>query len=117
MLESGGVGKSAMTLQFIIHQFPDYHDPTIEEAVKTDIRISSLCTYLDIIDTAGQAECMALRDQYMQDGEGFIICYSIMDRQSFQEAAESKELIYRVLHTYDIPLVLVICLFETGNLY
>jgi len=43
----------------------------------------------------------------MRGGEGFIICYSITDRQSFQEAAEFKELIYRVRHTYDIPLVLV----------
>lgn len=48
-----------------------------------------------------------MRDQYMRGGEGFIICYSITDRQSFQEAAEFKELIYRVRHTYDIPLVLV----------
>lgn len=43
----------------------------------------------------------------MRGGEGFIICYSITDRQSFQEAAQFKELIYRVRHTYDIPLVLV----------
>lgn len=54
-----------------------------------------------------QAEFTAMRDQYMRGGEGFIICYSITDRQSFQEAAEFKELIYRVRHTYDIPLVLV----------
>lgn len=54
-----------------------------------------------------QAEFTAMRDQYMRGGEGFIICYSITDRQSFQEAAEFKELIYRVRHTYDIPVVLV----------
>ncbi|RMC19522.1 hypothetical protein DUI87_04134 [Hirundo rustica rustica] len=55
----------------------------------------------------GGAEFTAMRDQYMRGGEGFIICYSITDRQSFQEAAEFKELIYRVRHTYDIPVVLV----------
>ncbi|KAF2986341.1 hypothetical protein EK904_005050 [Melospiza melodia maxima] len=54
-----------------------------------------------------RAEFTAMRDQYMRGGEGFIICYSITDRQSFQEAAEFKELIYRVRHTYDIPVVLV----------
>uniref|UniRef100_A0A8C3HW91 Uncharacterized protein n=1 Tax=Chrysemys picta bellii TaxID=8478 RepID=A0A8C3HW91_CHRPI len=31
MLGAGGVGKSAMTMQFISHRFPDYHDPTIGE--------------------------------------------------------------------------------------
>ncbi|XP_030423316.1 GTP-binding protein Rit2 isoform X1 [Gopherus evgoodei] len=107
MLGAGGVGKSAMTMQFISHRFPDYHDPTIEDAYKTQIRIDDEPAYLDILDTAGQAEFTAMRDQYMRGGEGFIICYSITDRQSFQEAAEFKELIYRVRHTYDIPLVLV----------
>ncbi|OXB55411.1 hypothetical protein ASZ78_009139 [Callipepla squamata] len=96
-----------MTMQFISHRFPDYHDPTIEDAYKTQVRIDDEPAYLDILDTAGQAEFTAMRDQYMRGGEGFIICYSITDRQSFQEAAEFKELIYRVRHTYDIPLVLV----------
>ncbi|KAM9138153.1 GTP-binding protein Rit2 [Pangshura tecta] len=107
MMGAGGVGKSAMTMQFISHRFPDYHDPTIEDAYKTQVRIDDEPAYLDILDTAGQAEFTAMRDQYMRGGEGFIICYSITDRQSFQEAAEFKELIYRVRHTYDIPLVLV----------
>ncbi|KAJ7423201.1 GTP-binding protein Rit2 [Pitangus sulphuratus] len=96
-----------MTMQFISHRFPDYHDPTIEDAYKTQVRIDDEPAYLDILDTAGQAEFTAMRDQYMRGGEGFIICYSITDRQSFQEAAEFKELIYRVRHTYDIPVVLV----------
>ncbi|XP_010085309.1 PREDICTED: GTP-binding protein Rit2 [Pterocles gutturalis] len=96
-----------MTMQFISHRFPEYHDPTIEDAYKTQVRIDDEPAYLDILDTAGQAEFTAMRDQYMRGGEGFIICYSITDRQSFQEAAEFKELIYRVRHTYDIPLVLV----------
>ncbi|EMP35156.1 GTP-binding protein Rit2, partial [Chelonia mydas] len=78
-----------------------------EDAYKTQVRIDDEPAYLDILDTAGQAEFTAMRDQYMRGGEGFIICYSITDRQSFQEAAEFKELIYRVRHTYDIPLVLV----------
>ncbi|XP_044877615.1 GTP-binding protein Rit2 isoform X1 [Mauremys mutica] len=99
--------QNAMTMQFISHRFPDYHDPTIEDAYKTQVRIDDEPAYLDILDTAGQAEFTAMRDQYMRGGEGFIICYSITDRQSFQEAAEFKELIYRVRHTYDIPLVLV----------
>ncbi|XP_004855309.1 GTP-binding protein Rit2 isoform X2 [Heterocephalus glaber] len=107
MLGAGGVGKSAMTMQFISHQFPDYHDPTIEDAYKTQVRIDNEPAYLDILDTAGQAEFTAMREQYMRGGEGFIICYSVTDRQSFQEAAKFKELIFQVRHTCEIPLVLV----------
>lgn len=59
------------------------------------------------IDTAGQVEFTAMRDQYMRCGEGFIICYSVTDRHSFQEASEYRKLITRVRLTEDIPLVLI----------
>lgn len=48
-----------------------------------------------------------MRDQYMRCGEGFIICYSVTDRHSFQEALEYRKLITRVRFTEDIPLVLI----------
>ncbi|KAF4021246.1 hypothetical protein G4228_013420, partial [Cervus hanglu yarkandensis] len=100
-------GSHAMTMQFISHRFPEDHDPTIEDAYKIRIRIDDEPANLDILDTAGQAEFTAMRDQYMRAGEGFIICYSITDRRSFHEVREFKQLIYRVRRTDDTPVVLV----------
>ncbi|XP_783565.2 GTP-binding protein Rit1 [Strongylocentrotus purpuratus] len=111
LLGQGGVGKSALTLQFVTHSFLEYHDPTIEDAYLQQAVIDGEVGQLDILDTAGQAEFTAMRDQYMRRGEGFIICYSITDRRSFQEAAEFKKDIERVRNTEDIPIVLV------GNKY
>lgn len=54
-----------------------------------------------------QVEFTAMRDQYMRCGEGFLICYSVTDRHSFQEALEYRKLIARVRAAEDIPLVLV----------
>lgn len=48
-----------------------------------------------------------MRDQYMRCGEGFMICYSVTDRHSFQEALEYRKLISRVRANEDTPLVLV----------
>ncbi|ROT76149.1 hypothetical protein C7M84_005278, partial [Penaeus vannamei] len=48
---------------------------------------------LDILDTAGQIEFTAMRDQYMRCGEGFLICYSLTDRRSFEEVAGYRKLI------------------------
>lgn len=48
-----------------------------------------------------------MRDQYMRCGEGFMICYSVTDRHSFQEAMEYRKLITRVRANENIPLVLV----------
>ncbi|KAJ8029883.1 GTP-binding protein Rit1 [Holothuria leucospilota] len=107
LLGAGGVGKSALTMQFVSHHFLDYHDPTIEDAYQQQAVIDGEVGLLDILDTAGQQEFTAMRDQYMRGGEGFIICYSITDRRSFQEAAEFKNLIERVRTVDNLPIVLV----------
>lgn len=39
---------------------------------------------LEVLDTAGQEEYTALRDQWIRDGEGFILVYSITSRNSFK---------------------------------
>ncbi|XP_017120453.1 GTP-binding protein Rit2 [Drosophila elegans] len=107
ILGDGGVGKSAVTLQFVSHSFLDYHDPTIEDSYQQQAVIDNEAALLDILDTAGQVEFTAMRDQYMRCGEGFIICYSVTDRHSFQEASEYRKLITRVRLSEDIPLVLI----------
>jgi len=61
MLGAGGVGKSAMTMQFISHRFPEDHDPTIEDAYKIRIRIDDEPANLDILDTAGQDSRQSLQ--------------------------------------------------------
>ena len=43
----------------------------------------------------------------MRSGEGFVIMYSITDRQSFREASLAKKQIERVRRSEDIPMVLV----------
>ncbi|XP_012277565.1 GTP-binding protein Rit2 [Orussus abietinus] len=107
VLGDGGVGKSAVTLQFVTHSFLDYHDPTIEDSYQQQAVIDGEAALLDILDTAGQVEFTAMRDQYMRCGEGFMICYSVTDRHSFQEVLEYRKLISRVRIHEDIPLVLV----------
>lgn len=78
-----------------------------EDAYQQQAVIDGEPALLDILDTAGQVEFTAMRDQYMRCGEGFIICYSVTDRRSFQEASEYRKLIGRVRLTQDIPLVLI----------
>ncbi|EEC08145.1 RAS, putative [Ixodes scapularis] len=48
-----------------------------------------------------------MRDQYMRCGEGFVICYAITDRRSFEEAAECRKQIERVRCSESVPMVLV----------
>ncbi|KAI7849513.1 ras-like protein 3 [Circinella umbellata] len=103
----GGVGKSALTIQFIQSHFVDEYDPTIEDSYRKQCVIDSETALLDVLDTAGQEEYCAMREQYMRNGEGFILVYSITSRLSFDEISIFYEQIRRVKDQDLFPVVLV----------
>lgn len=51
---------------------------------------------LEVLDTAGQEEYIALRDQWIRDGEGFVLVYSISSRSSFARIQRFHNQIQRV---------------------
>merc|ERR1712072_781581 len=103
----GGVGKSALTIQLIQNHFIDEYDPTIEDSYRKQVSIDDETCLLDILDTAGQEEYSAMRDQYMRTGEGFLCVYAITSRSSFEEIDVFREQILRVKDEDDVPMVLV----------
>ena len=62
---------------------------------------------LDVLDTAGQEEYSAMREQYMRTGEGFLLVYSITSRQSFEEIMMYRQHILRVKDKDYFPITLV----------
>lgn len=84
---------------------------------------------IDILDTAGQEDYAAIRDNYFRSGEGFLCVFSITDDESFQATQEfryykyliwilyfcqfsfvflfSREQILRVKNDESIPFLLV----------
>jgi len=62
---------------------------------------------LDILDTAGQEEYSAMRDQYYRIGQGFLVMYSISSRQSFDEVSAIQQQLVRVKDNNDTPMVLL----------
>ena len=51
---------------------------------------------LEVLDTAGQEDYVSLRDQWIRDGEGFVLVYSISSRASFQQLKSFYNQIRRV---------------------
>ncbi|XP_071490582.1 circularly permutated Ras protein 1-like [Diadema antillarum] len=62
---------------------------------------------LDILDTAGQEEFSAMRDQYMRSAQGLMIVYSITDKKTLDEAIKIYELGLRIRDVEHIPSALV----------
>jgi len=104
---TGGVGKSALTIQFIQQTFVTEYDPTIEDSYRKKMVIDDEACLLDILDTAGQEEFSAMRDHYMHTGEGFLIVYSITSRNSFDEVMQFKDQISRVKDSDPVPICIV----------
>jgi len=105
---SGGVGKSALTVRFIQGTFVKRYDPTIEDSYRKQVEVDKRACMLDIMDTAGQEEYSALRDQYMKTGEGFVLVYSITSNSTFDAAAKLRTNILRIKEDAgDVPIMLV----------
>ncbi|KAI8518976.1 PREDICTED: ras-related protein R-Ras2-like [Branchiostoma belcheri] len=103
----GGVGKSALTIQFIQSYFVTDYDPTIEDSYTKQCVIDDEVARLDILDTAGQEEFSAMREQYMRTGEGFVLVFSVTDRGSFDEVYKFHRQILRVKDRDEFPMLLV----------
>jgi small GTP-binding protein len=123
----GGVGKSCLTIQLIQSHFVDEYDPTIEgewplkkwsewsggsgwhsaDSYRKQCVIDDEVALLDVLDTAGQEEYSAMREQYMRTGEGFLLVYSITDRQSFEEIMTFQQQILRVKDKDYFPMIVV----------
>lgn len=50
---SGGVGKSALTVQFVQGIFVEKYDPTIEDSYRKQVEVEGQQCMLEILDTAG----------------------------------------------------------------
>ncbi|EGV62806.1 RAS1 protein [Yamadazyma tenuis] len=103
----GGVGKSALTIQLIQSQFVDEYDPTIEDSYRKQYNIDGEQVLLDILDTAGQEEYSAMREQYMRTGEGFLLVYSIDSKSSLDELTNFYEQIQRVKESDSVPVLII----------
>ncbi len=107
VLGSGGVGKSALTVQFVQGIFVEKYDPTIEDSYRKQVEVDNQQCMLEILDTAGTEQFTAMRDLYMKNGQGFVLVYSIIAQSTFNDLPDLREQILRVKDCDDVPMVLV----------
>ncbi|KAF8603734.1 ras-domain-containing protein [Ceratobasidium sp. AG-I] len=87
LLGEGGVGKTALAMMY---------DLGIEDAFRHSVVVDDEAAYLDIIDTTGQEEFAALRDQWIRGSDGIILVYSISSRSSFERMTTYHDSVVRV---------------------
>lgn len=107
LLGDGGVGKTTLIIQLCMNKFMDGYDPTIEDSYRKHLVIDDQPCVLEILDTAGQEEYTALRDQWIREGEGFVLVYSITARATFERIERFRSQICRVKDSETMPIILV----------
>ncbi|KJH41973.1 Ras family protein [Dictyocaulus viviparus] len=92
----GGVGKSALTIQFIQQYFVQDYDPTIEDSYTKQCFVDEDLCKMEVLDTAGQEEFCTMREQYLRSGNGFLIVFAVTDRN-------------RCVHFIDLHKTIISC--------
>ncbi|KAJ7440527.1 ras protein [Mycena galericulata] len=95
VLGDGGVGKTALAVQFTLNCFVETYDPTIEDAYRKQFVVDNRMCFVEVIDTAGQEEYATLRDQWVREGQGFILVYSIASRTTFDRLEVFRQSVRR----------------------
>eukprot|EP01111_Echinosteliopsis_oligospora_P011288 TRINITY_DN368_c0_g1_i5.p1 TRINITY_DN368_c0_g1~~TRINITY_DN368_c0_g1_i5.p1 ORF type:complete len:124 (+),score=14.69 TRINITY_DN368_c0_g1_i5:57-428(+) len=65
----GGVGKSALTIQFVQGIYVPDTDPSIEDSYRKKTETAKESIMLEIVDTASPDQFTAMRDLYMKNGK------------------------------------------------
>ncbi|ORX89976.1 putative small G-protein Ras2 [Basidiobolus meristosporus CBS 931.73] len=107
LLGDGAVGKTALTVQLCSAHFLETYNPTIEDCFRTQAVIDKKPCMLEILDTAGQQEFTSLRDQWIREGEGFLLVYCIAVRSTFEHVEMIRNEIARVRDIKKTPILLV----------
>ena len=108
---SGGCGKSALTINFVAGQFCDEYDPTIEDLYRKSFTVDGVTDQLEIVDTAGQEELSSMRASWYSKASAFLLCFSLVDRSTLEEAACFRDEILRVSEAYHdcVAPIIILC--------
>lgn len=108
VMGEGGVGKSSLTCQFVHFHFVELYDPTIEDSYRRQVAVDGKTALISILDTAGQEEFSAMRSQYMRNGKSFLLCYSITNKNSFNEVIKLREEIIQAKEFDEKPPIVLV---------
>ncbi|KAI0636153.1 ras-domain-containing protein [Trametes polyzona] len=108
VLGAGGVGKSALVMRYGKNTFLDRYDPTIEEEYEVTVEYEGKRSYLQIIDTAGVEQFTGINESYIENGQGFVLVFSLTQEATLKDVDHIRQQIYRIKGgEQDIPIVVV----------
>lgn len=90
--------KTCIFLRYIpayfsfLTQFVEDYEPTKADSYRKKVVLDGEEVQIDILDTAGQEDYAAIRDNYFRSGEGFLCVFSITELESFAATVDFRYL-------------------------
>lgn len=75
---------------FLSSQFVEDYEPTKADSYRKKVVLDGEEVQIDILDTAGQEDYAAIRDNYFRSGEGFLCVFSITELESFAATVDFR---------------------------
>ncbi|PWN46374.1 ras-domain-containing protein [Ceraceosorus guamensis] len=107
VLGSRSVGKSSLVVRYVEDAFVDSYYPTIENVFNKRVKHRNQEYDLDIIDTAGQDEYSILNSKHAIGIHGYVLVFSIANRNSFDMVQTVYDKILNYTGTEHVPCVIV----------
>ncbi|KAJ7035307.1 ras protein [Mycena alexandri] len=99
LLGGEGVGKTALADMYTINHYWDVlqpDGPPLEPVYRKQLLLDNRMCFIDVTDTPGQDDYATLRDQRIQECQGFIFVYSITSRSSFEQVQIFRQAVRRI---------------------
>ena len=96
ILGKKSVGKTALTYRFVKNKYPTEHDTTIEDTYTVPVILDDIHCQFEILDTGGQDDYQTMLDTWINSNDGFILVFSIDNKESFESTKVFYERIIKL---------------------
>ena len=104
----GGTGKSCITIRFLTGKFDTREfNPTLLDSYIKDVEIENISRTLQILDTSGQEQFENIKNQNVNESDGFIVVFSIDSKDSYESCFSMFNDIVKIRKTQVFPVVFV----------
>ncbi|XP_067671742.1 ras-related protein Rap-2b-like [Haliotis asinina] len=107
VLGGEGVGKTTLISQFLGGEFLEKYKGTFETIYSCQLKDKGMRYSLDIVDITKGDSVPSLRQMAIEDGEAFILMYSVVDKDSFEQLYKLRDLILELKGEQKVPIFIV----------